>query len=86
MIMMFRFPGFKEERMRLRAGLLLAGMVAAIVSVLSAPASAQAAAWTYIGVYTSKHNCVDAGQMWVREGWNQYECSGSGTYWELWVR
>ncbi|MBB5782568.1 hypothetical protein [Nonomuraea jabiensis] len=72
--------------MRLRAGLLVAGLVTAIVSVLSTPASAQAAAWTYIGVYTSKYKCVDAGQMWVREGWNEYECSGGGNYWELWVR
>jgi hypothetical protein len=61
-------------------------MAAAMVGALGVPAQAAAAGWTYIGVYTSKYKCVDAGQMWVREGFNEYECSGSATYWELWVR
>jgi hypothetical protein len=70
--------------MRLRAGLLVVGMTAAIVGVLSAPA--QANAWKYIGVYTSKFKCVDAGQQWVREGYKKYDCTGSADYWPLWVR
>ncbi|MEV1172619.1 hypothetical protein [Nonomuraea sp. NPDC049784] len=70
--------------MRLRAALLTAAIAAMAVTALSTPA--QAASWVFIGVYTSKYNCIDAGQQYVREGFSQYDCSGSPGYYELWVR
>ena len=70
--------------MRLRAGLVSA--VIAITSVCALSTPAQASSWVYIGVYTTKYKCVDAGQQYVREGFSQYDCSGSASYWPLWVR
>ncbi|MFE7267410.1 hypothetical protein ACFU9B_36110 [Streptomyces sp. NPDC057592] len=53
--------------MRKRGALLSLGVAAMAVIGLSAP-SAQAADWTYIGMYASKTRCVDAGQQYQREG------------------
>ncbi|HUR04047.1 MAG TPA: hypothetical protein VM347_15995 [Nonomuraea sp.] len=70
--------------MRLRAGLVSA--VIAITSVCALSTPAQAASWLFIGVYSTKSNCIDAGQQYVREGFHQYDCTGSPGYYPLWVR
>ncbi|MEV1248126.1 hypothetical protein AB0L53_49665 [Nonomuraea sp. NPDC052129] len=69
---------------RLRAALLTTAIAVMGVSVLSTPA--QAAGWVYIGVFTTKSKCIDMGQQYVREGFSQYDCTGSPGYYPLWVR
>ncbi|MET8743847.1 hypothetical protein [Streptomyces sp. NPDC004728] len=59
--------------MRKRGALPPLGIAAMAVIDLSAP-SAQAADWTYIGMYASKTRCVDAGQQYQREGWSEWKC------------
>ncbi|MFE7111872.1 hypothetical protein ACFU98_29170 [Streptomyces sp. NPDC057575] len=73
--------------MRKRGALLSLGITAMAVIGLSAP-SAQAADWTYIGLYASKSRCVDAGQQYQREGWSEWKCTNkpdTSGYW-LYVR
>ncbi|WP_214409094.1 hypothetical protein [Sphaerisporangium fuscum] len=73
--------------MRLRTTLFAFAVAATAVVGVTAPAHARAAGWTYIGEYTSKSKCVDMGQSYQREGWNEYKCSLNGTGWYyLWVR
>ncbi|MFB9834495.1 hypothetical protein [Actinoallomurus acaciae] len=82
--------------MRLIAAVVSAGIVALVVGGLStsaqaAPrinASAQAS-WTYIDSYWSNKACVDAGQQYEREGWNEYKCVDyplSSPSYELYIR
>ncbi|MFI6736782.1 hypothetical protein ACIBI9_27975 [Nonomuraea sp. NPDC050451] len=71
--------------MRVRAGIVAAGIAALAAIGIAAPA--QAAGWTYIGEYTSYSKCVDMGQSYQREGWDEYKCTLNATGWYyLWVR
>ncbi|MEV8317330.1 hypothetical protein AB0Q95_24490 [Streptomyces sp. NPDC059900] len=75
--------------MRKIAALLTTG--AAAVSLLGAgavSAQAQAEAWQYIATYSSQSKCIDAGQSYVREGFNKYRCDpkpGGTGYYKLYV-
>lgn len=72
--------------MRKRAALVSAGIAVLALAGVNAPAQAAApgtsvgasaeaaAAWLYIGTYSSRSACVDAGQQYVREGFSQYSC------------
>ncbi|EST25021.1 hypothetical protein M877_23620 [Streptomyces niveus NCIMB 11891] len=51
----------------------------------SVSVSAQSeAGWVYIGSYSSRSYCIDAGQQYVREGFSNYRCDpapgGTGYY------
>ncbi|MFI7636508.1 hypothetical protein [Nonomuraea sp. NPDC049400] len=71
--------------MRVRAGIVAAGIAALAAIGIAAPA--QAAGWTYIGEYTSRSKCIDMGQSYQREGWDEYKCEKNATGWYyLWVR
>ncbi|WP_405616404.1 hypothetical protein OG292_23380 [Streptomyces sp. NBC_01511] len=86
--------------MRKRAALVTAGIAVLAITGISAPAQAaapgtsvgapaQAEAWTYIGTYSSRSYCIDAGQQYVREGFNNYRCDaapGGTGYYKLYVR
>lgn len=75
--------------MRKFAALLTTGAAAAALVGLGATgAQAQAEAWTYIATYSSQSKCVDAGQQYVREGFNNYRCDpnpGGTGYYKLYV-
>ncbi|MEU8123375.1 hypothetical protein AB0C21_32070 [Spirillospora sp. NPDC049024] len=49
---------------------------------------AHAADWKSYGRYTSKSKCIDAGQQYVREGFNSYKCTQDLGYppWILWLK
>ncbi|MFC8124746.1 hypothetical protein [Streptomyces sp. NPDC057302] len=75
--------------MRKIAALLTTG--AATVSLLglgTVSAQAQGEAWQYIATYASRSYCIDAGQQYVREGFNKYRCDanpGGTGYYKLYV-
>lgn len=85
--------------MRITAGLATAGLATLALLAVAPAASAQAApaasttavsavpAWQAIAKYPNYRRCVDAGQQYVREGFNEWDCRGTGTgeYW-LFVR
>ncbi|MCO6006281.1 hypothetical protein NE236_14920 [Actinoallomurus purpureus] len=64
--------------MRLRTAAVSAGIAIVAVAGLSTPA--QAADWKVYGHYVTKSQCVDAGQQYVREGFNAYKCTERGIY------
>ncbi|WP_405798015.1 hypothetical protein [Streptomyces sp. NBC_01506] len=86
--------------MRKRAALVSAGIAVLAITGINAPAQAAApgtsatatatataqteAAWQYIGSYSSRSYCIDAGQQYVREGFSNYRCDpapgGTGYY------
>ena len=74
--------------MRLRTAVASVGLATIAVGALTVPA--QAANWIEIGGYKTKSLCIDAGQQYVREGFNEYWCkdlgSGSNPRWELLIR
>ncbi|MFC8075278.1 hypothetical protein ACFUN8_07030 [Streptomyces sp. NPDC057307] len=86
--------------MRKRAVLVSVGIAVLAITGINAPAQAAApgtsvsagarseAAWVYIGSYSSRAYCVDAGQQYVREGFSKYRCDaapGGTGYYELFV-
>lgn len=83
--------------MRKRAALVSVGIAVLAIGGMNAPAQAapgtsvgvgvgaqSEAGWTYIGSYSSRSYCVDAGQQYVREGFSNYRCDpapgGTGYY------
>ena len=85
--------------MRFTAGIVTAGL-ATLGLLAIAPAAAQAAptagtaavsavpGWQVIHTYPNKPRCQDAGQQYVREGFNEWKCTLAGPSGEytLWVR
>ncbi|MEU8305578.1 hypothetical protein AB0C84_18640 [Actinomadura sp. NPDC048955] len=72
--------------MRLRRAAVGVGIAAAAVCGMSVPA--HAADWKAYARYTSKSKCIDAGQQYVREGFNAYKCTSDLGYppWILWLK
>jgi hypothetical protein len=74
--------------MRLRTAVASVGLATIAVGALAVPA--QATNWTEVGGYKTQSLCIDAGQQYEREGWNEYWCkdlgSGSNPRWELLIR
>ncbi|MFD0689744.1 hypothetical protein [Actinomadura fibrosa] len=74
--------------MRIRTAVASVGIAVTAVAGLSAPA--QAASWKSYGGYTTKSKCIDAGQQYVREGFNEYKCTYAGPAiyppYTLWLR
>lgn len=68
------------------AALLTTGIAVVAISGIAAPAQATVD-WTYIGEYRTKSQCIDAGQQYQREGWNEYTCrtNPQGT-WYLFIQ
>ncbi|MBO2448415.1 hypothetical protein J4573_15035 [Actinomadura barringtoniae] len=72
--------------MRVRAAVVTLGIAGLTLGTLTTPA--HASSWTPAGVFKTKYACVDAGQAYVREGWNEYSCTTTkppSTY-SLWIR
>ncbi|WP_160150598.1 hypothetical protein [Nonomuraea solani] len=70
--------------MRVRATLITTGIAALALAGLAVPA--QAAAWEPHSRYGSYRACVDAGQMYVRENYDEYKCTDGPGYYQLWLR
>ncbi|MFD6328243.1 hypothetical protein ACFWGI_01540 [Streptomyces niveus] len=81
--------------MRKRAALVSVGIAVLAIGGINAPAQAapgtsvtvgaqSEAGWVYIGSYSSRSYCIDAGQQYVREGFSNYRCDaapgGTGYY------
>ncbi|NEB81827.1 hypothetical protein G3I40_42435 [Streptomyces sp. SID14478] len=73
--------------MRKLAALLTTGAAAAALVGLAGTSAQAAAESTYIGRYSSKSACVDAGQQYVREGYKSYSClvQPGTSYYDLFV-
>ncbi len=85
--------------MRITAGIATAGLATLSLLVLAPAASAQTAptagasisavpGWQAIHTYPNKRRCQDAGQQYVREGFDEWKCTQAGPTGEytLWVR
>ncbi|WP_433473103.1 hypothetical protein ACQPZP_30150 [Spirillospora sp. CA-142024] len=72
--------------MRLRRTAVGVGIAIAAVGGMSVPA--HAAGWKAWDRFTSKSKCIDAGQQYVREGFNDYKCTYDPGYppWILWLK
>ncbi|GAA0951698.1 hypothetical protein GCM10009554_53600 [Kribbella koreensis] len=82
--------------MRITAALTSAGLATLGLLVLAPAVSAQAAAtagtsvsvvtgWQAIAKYPNYRRCVDAGQQYVREGFNDWDCRPAGPSGEYWL-
>lgn len=83
--------------MRITAALATTGLATLGLLALAPAASAQTAGttavsavpgWQVIHTYPNKPRCQDAGQQYVREGFNEWKCTLAGPSGEytLWVR
>ncbi|ADI11490.1 hypothetical protein SBI_08372 [Streptomyces bingchenggensis BCW-1] len=76
--------------MRKRSAVLTLGAALLAATAVSAPAQATStASWLLVKTYATKAACVDAGQQYQREGFNEYKCEYVSTaatkYW-LYIR
>ncbi|WP_328329845.1 hypothetical protein OHA70_07175 [Kribbella sp. NBC_00382] len=82
--------------MRVTAALTTAGLATLGLLALAPAASAQAvptagtsvsvvAGWQAIAKYPNYRRCVDAGQQYVREGFNAWDCRPDGPSGEYWL-
>jgi hypothetical protein len=60
-------------RQRVTAAVLTAGIAVVAISGIATPAQATVT-WTAFGEYSTKSLCIDMGQQYKREGWNEYSC------------
>ncbi|WP_433010755.1 hypothetical protein [Kribbella sp. CA-294648] len=83
--------------MRITAAFATTGLATLGLLALAPAASAQTAGtaavsavpgWQVIHTYPNKPRCQDAGQQYVREGFNEWKCTLAGPSGEytLWVR